>query len=182
MDEDTLKQTLKKLEEHSCIELIPEMKPSGKKRITYDDTRIMMKRGLKILDDNYIEFYYSAARAVIAKQITQREFKVFLCIVHNMKQGKSCTYDALHETLGFDVADISKAVANLEKAQCINVFKRLSEDTGKNYNWYRQVHTTIYDELTDTYEEYVDMELPINGKRLEQRNKDKEETVVELLA
>lgn len=92
MDIKTFKKTLESLVRHHCIELVePTPERCRKKKVTYDDIRIKIKRGMKELNDRYIEFYYSAARAFIAKQITQNEFKVFLCIVNNIKESKSCT-------------------------------------------------------------------------------------------
>ena len=59
MDIKTFKNTLEKLEEHHCIELVePTPEQCKKKKVTYDDMRIKIKRGLKILDDEHnIEFY-----------------------------------------------------------------------------------------------------------------------------
>lgn len=102
---------------------------------------------MKELNDRYIEFYYSAARAFIAKQITQREFKVFLCIVNNIKEGKSCTMEELDKILCIGKSHVVEAIDNLKKAQCIDVIQRRSEK-GNWYNLYSQKYTDIHDEET----------------------------------
>lgn len=148
MDIKTFKNTLNKLVEHHCIELIePTPEQCRKKKVTYDDTRIKIKRGLKELNDRYIEFYYSAARAFISKQITQNEFKVFLCIVNNIKDGKSCTMESLDKILCMGKSHIVEAIKNLETAQCIDVVQYRS-DKGKWYNLYSQKHTDKYNDET----------------------------------
>lgn len=148
MDIKTFKNTLEKLVEHKCIEMVkPTPEQCKKKKITYDDTRIKIKRGLKELSDRYIEFYYSAARAVISKQITQNEFKVFLCIVNNIKEGKSCTMEDLDKILHIGRTHIADAIKNLQAAQCIDVIQYIS-NKGKWYNLYNQMHTNKYDDET----------------------------------
>lgn len=148
MDIKTFKNTLNKLVEHHCIELVePTPEQCRKKKVTYDDTRIKIKRGLKELNDRYIEFYYSAARAFISKQITQNEFKVFLCIVNNIKDGKSCTMEDLDKILCIGKSHIVEAIKNLETAQCIDVVQYRS-DKGKWYNLYSQKHTDKYNDET----------------------------------
>lgn len=148
MDIKTFKNTLEKLVKHKCIEMVePTPEQCKKKKITYDDTRVKIKRGLKELNDRYIEFYYSAARAVISKQITQSEFKVFLCIVNNIKEGKSCTMEDLGKILCIERTHIVDAIHNLETAQCIEVVQYRS-DKGKWYNLYKQRYTNKYDDET----------------------------------
>lgn len=148
MDIKTFKNTLEKLMEHKCIEMVePTPEQCKKKKITYDDTRIKIKRGLKELSDRYIEFYYSAARAVISKQITQNEFKVFLCIVNNIKEGKSCTMEDLDKILCIGRTHVVDAIKNLQAAQCIDVVQYRS-NKGKWYNLYNQTHTSKYDDET----------------------------------
>lgn len=148
MDIKTFKNTLEKLMEHKCIEMVePTPEQCKKKKITYDDTRIKIKRGLKELSDKYIEFYYSAARAVISKQITQNEFKVFLCIVNNIKEGKSCTMEDLDKILCIGRTHVVDAIKNLQAAQCIDVVQYRS-NKGKWYNLYNQTHTSKYDDET----------------------------------
>ncbi|MCC3399204.1 hypothetical protein D4759_29645 [Clostridiales bacterium AHG0011] len=111
------------------------------------DRIIIWRLRLKELDDRYIEFYYSVARAVISKQITQNEFKVFLCIVNNKKEGKSCTMENLDKILCIGRTHIWDAIQNLQKAQCIEVVQYRS-DKGKWYNLYNQTHTNKYDDVT----------------------------------
>lgn len=148
MDIKTFKNTLYRLVNHNCIEMIvPESKQCKNKKITFEDTIIKMKRGLKELNNRYIEFYYSAARAFISKQITQNEFKVFLCIVNNIKEGKSCTIEELNKMLCIDKSHIVDAIRNLKKAQCIDVIQEKG-DKGKYYNLFSQKHTDKHNEIT----------------------------------
>ena len=90
MDISTLKKTLEDLENHKCIKVSdPTPTQCKKKNPTYDDKVIKLTRGLKDIDmDKYIVFYYSVARAFICHQITQNEYKIYLCILNNYKNGK----------------------------------------------------------------------------------------------
>ena len=115
--------------------------------MTFDDTRIRMKRGLREFNNKYIEFYYSAARAFIAKQITQNEFKVFLCVVNNIREEKSCTIEDMDRILHMGKSHIIDAIKNLQEAQCIDVVQNRS-DKGNWYNIYSQKYTDIYDDKT----------------------------------
>ena len=144
MDIKTFKNTLDSLIEHHCIELVA---PETVRKVTFDDTRIRMKRGLRDFNNKYIEFYYSAARAFIAKQITQNEFKVFLCIVNNIRDGKSCTIEDMDRILHMGKPNIINAIKNLQEAQCIDVIQNRS-DKGNWYNVYSQKYTDIYDDKT----------------------------------
>lgn len=144
MDIKTFKNTLDSLIEHHCIELVA---PETVRKVTFDDTRIRMKRGLREFNNKYIEFYYSAARAFIAKQITQNEFKVFLCIVNNIREGKSCTIEDMDRILHMGKSHIIDAIKNLQEAQCIDVVQNRS-DKGNWYNIYSQKYTDIYDDKT----------------------------------
>ena len=144
MDIKTFKDTLERLVAHRCIELV---EPENKTKNSFDLTKIKIKRGLKDLNDKYIEFYYSAARAFIAKQITQNEFKVFLCIVNNIRNGRSCTIEEMDRILHFGKSHIIEAIKNLQSAQCIDVIQNRS-DKGNWYNIYSQKHTNKYNDNT----------------------------------
>lgn len=144
MDIKTFKNTLDSLIEHHCIELVA---PETVRKVTFDDTRIRMKRGLREFNNKYIEFYYSAARAFIAKQITQNEFKVFLCVVNNIREEKSCTIEDMDRILHMGKSHIIDAIKNLQEAQCIDVVQNRS-DKGNWYNIYSQKYTDIYDDKT----------------------------------
>lgn len=141
MDVKTFKSTLERLEMHNCIEMVkPTSDQCKKKIVTFDDTRIKIKRGMKELNDKYIEFYYSTARAFICKQITQNEYKVFLCIVNNIKEDKSCTIKDIGDFLHIGESHVLEAIQNLEKAQCIDIIQYRSEK-GNWFNIYSQKHT-----------------------------------------
>ena len=144
MDIKTFKNTLDSLIEHHCIELVA---PETVRKVTFDDTRIRMKRGLREFNNKYIEFYYSAARAFIAKQITQNEFKVFLCVVNNIREEKTCTIEDMDRILHMGKSHIIDAIKNLQEAQCIDVVQNRS-DKGNWYNIYSQKYTDIYDDKT----------------------------------
>ena len=162
MDIKTFKSTLEKLVEHHCIELIePTPEQCRKKKVTYDDMRIKIKRGLKILDDAHnIEFYYSTARAFISKQITQNEFKVFLCIVNNIKDGKSCTMEDLDKILCIGKSHVVEAISNLQTAQCIDVVQYRS-DKGNWYNLYSQKYTDKHNDTTYIDDNSIDIKIDI---------------------
>lgn len=149
MDIKTFKATLERLVQHHCIELIhPTPEQCGKKKAVYDDIKIKIKRGLKILDEEHnIEFYYSTAKAFISKRITQNEFKVFLCIVNNIKEGKSCTMEDLDKILCIGRPHVVEAVSNLQTAQCIDVVQYRS-NKGNWYNVYSQKYTDKHNDLT----------------------------------
>lgn len=162
MDIKTFKNTLEKLVEHHCIELIePTPEQCKKKKVTYDDMRIKIKRGLKILDNEHnIEFYYSTARAFISKQITQNEFKVFLCIVNNIKDGKSCTMEDLDKILCIGKSHVVEAISNLKTAQCIDVVQYRS-DKGNWYNLYSQKYTDKHNDTTYIDDSNIDIKIDI---------------------
>ena len=166
MDIKTFKNTLEKLVEHHCIELVePTPEQCKKKKITYDDMRIKIKRGLKILDDEHnIDFYYSTARAFISKQITQNEFKVFLCIVNNIKNGKSCTMEDLDKILCIGKSHVVEAISNLKTAQCIDVIQYRS-DKGNWYNLYSQKYTDKHNDTTYIDDSNIDIKIDIPNNK-----------------
>lgn len=178
MDIKTFKDTLDRLVAHHCIELV---EPTQGQKNTFDNTKIKMKRGLKDLNDKYIEFYYSAARAFISKQITQNEFKVFLCIVNNIRNGNSCTIEEMDRILHFGKPHIVDAIKNLQAAQCIDVYQNRS-DKGNWYNIYSQKHTDKYNE--NTYNENnVVVDAP-NSDKVVGIDKSKDDTgiIIKLMA
>lgn len=182
MDIKTFKSTLDSLVRHCCIELVePTPEQCRKKKVTYDDTRIKMKRGMKELNDRYIEFYYSAARAFIAKQVTQNEFKVFLCIVNNIKEGKSCTMEDISRTMRMGKSHVVEAIGNLKNAQCIDVIQKRSEK-GNWFNIYSQKHTDEYND--GTYRD-VDIRVDAPDKGVAEtsyKKEDSEELITRIIA
>ena len=171
MDVKTFKNTLEKLVEHHCIELVePTPEQCKKKKVTYDDMRIKIKRGLKILDDEHnIEFYYSTARAFISKQITQNEFKVFLCIVNNIKNGKSCTMEDLDKILCIGKSHVVEAISNLKTAQCIDVIQYRS-DKGNWYNLYSQKYTDKHNDTTYIDDSNIDIKIDVPNNNVVSMN------------
>ena len=152
MDLSTFKKTINELVEHNCITVtVPTEKQCGKKKPAYDDSIIKLTRRLKdIKNTGFIEFYYSSALAFICKQITQNEYKVFLCLLQQMEEHKPCTLTELSYILGMDKSDISKALKNLDNAQCIEISSNVGfNEKGQPYNIYKKKITDIYD--NDTY-------------------------------
>ncbi len=151
MDVSTLKRTLEELENHKCIKITdPTPKQCNKKNPTYDDKVIKLTRGLKDVDlDKYIIFYYSVARAFICHQITQNEYKVYLCILNNLKNSKSCTLEKISIALDMDKRNVLRAIQNLEIASLLRVDRIPPNDKGKKHNMYYPIDTDKWDKDTD---------------------------------
>ncbi len=151
MDISTLKKTLEDLENHKCIKVTdPTPTQCKKKNPTFDDKVIKLARGLKDIDmDKYIVFYYSVARAFICHQITQNEYKVYLCILNNYKNGKSCTLEKMNITLNMEERNILRAIQSLELASLLRVDRLPPNDKGKKYNMYYPIDTDRWDKDTD---------------------------------
>jgi len=151
MDISTLKKTLEDLENHKCIKVSdPTPTQCKKKNPTFDDKVIKLARGLKDIDmDKYIVFYYSVARAFICHQITQNEYKVYLCILNNYKNGKSCTLKKMNIILNMEERNILRAIQSLELASLLRVDRLPPNDKGKKYNMYYPIDTDRWDEVTD---------------------------------
>lgn len=151
MDISTLKSTLEDLEKHKCIKVTdPTPTQCKKKNLTFDDKVIKLTRGLKDIDkEKYIVFYYSVARAFICHQITQNEYKIYLCILNNFKNGKSCTLEKMNMTLDMEKGHILKGIVSLEKASLLKVDRIPPNDKGKKHNMYYPVDTDRWDDVTD---------------------------------
>ena len=151
MDISTLKKTLKDLEGHNCIKMsVPTSEQCKKKNPAYDDKIIKLTRGLKDIDlDKHIAFYYSVARAFICRQITQNEYKVYLCILNNLKNSKSCTLERIGMTIGMEERNVLRAIQSLEKASLLRVDRIPSNDKGKKHNMYYPMDTDRWDCVTD---------------------------------
>lgn len=151
MDISTLKKTLENLENHKCIKVSdPTPTQCKKKNPTFDDKVIKLTRGLKDIDiDKYIVFYYSVARAFICHQITQNEYKVYLCILNNLKNSKSCTLEKISIVLDMEKRNVLRAIQNLEIASLLRVDRLPPSDKGKKYNMYYPIDTDKWDKDTD---------------------------------
>ena len=101
----------------------------------------------------YVEFYYATARAMICRQITQRDYKVYLCIVNNLKNHSSCTLENLDKTLNMGQRNILGSVQKLETAHLLQVDKVYSDETGNVYNRYTLTDTCEWNEVTCLEEE-----------------------------
>lgn len=178
MDLATFKKTIEELVEHKCITVTtPTEKQCGKKKPTYDDGIIKLTRRLKDINNTgFIEFYYSSALAFICKQITQREYKVFLCLLQQMEEHRSCTLTELSYILGISKGDVSKALDNLDKAQCIEISR---VKPGQNYNIYKKKSTNAYNDIT--YSDDTDLNKIITDNS-SVKDKDMESITIKLLA
>lgn len=166
MDISILKRTLEELVEHKCITLTdPTENQCKKKRPSFDDKIIRLNRRLKdVQNSGFIEFYYSSALAFICKQITQTEYKVFLCLIQQMESHKPCTLSELSYILDMDEANISRALRNLDQAQCIEISDQVGwNDKGQPYNIYKKKSTNIYDKETCSNETDMNEIIDDNG-------------------
>lgn len=151
MDISTLKRTLEDLEKHKCIKLSdPTATQCKKKNPSYDDKVIKLTRGLKDMETKgYVEFYYSVARAFICHQITQNEYKVYLCILNNLKNHNSCTLEKMNIILNMGENNILRAIQSLEKASLLRVDHVFSNEKGKKHNMYYPIDTDMWNNDTD---------------------------------
>lgn len=151
MDISTLKKTLEDLENHKCIKVTePTQAQCKKKNPSFDDKVIKLTRGLKDVDmDKYIIFYYSVARAFICHQITQNEYKVYLCILNNLKDSKSCTLEKISITLDMKKGNILKAIQNLEIASLLRVDRLPPNANDKQHNMYYPTDTDRWNDVTN---------------------------------
>ena len=99
--------------------------------------------------DKYVIFYYSVARAFLCHQITQNEYKVYLCILNNLKNSKSCTLEKMSITLDMEKRNILRGIQNLELASLLRVDRIPPNNKGKKYNMYYPVDTDKWDSVTD---------------------------------
>lgn len=151
MDVETLKKTLEDLERHNCIKVIdPTQIQCKKKNPSFDDKIIKLTRGLKDFESRgYIEFYYSVARAFICHQITQNEYKVYLCILNHLKNSKSCTLEKISLVLDMKKGNVLRAIQNLEMASLLRVDHIPPNEKGKKHNMYYPIDTDKWDQDTD---------------------------------
>lgn len=151
MDVSTLKKTLEDLEKHKCVKVSdPTPAQCSKKNPTYDDKVIKLSKGLKDIDlKKYLVFYYSVARAFICHQITQNEYKVYLCILNNYKNGKSCTLEKISIALDMEKGHVLRAIKNLEIASLLKVDRLPPNDMGKKHNMYYPKDTDKWNDITD---------------------------------
>lgn len=151
MDISTLKKTLEDLENHRCIKVTDSTPTQCKKKNpTFDDKVIKFARGLKDVDlDKYIIFYYSVARAFICHQITQNEYKVYLCILNNLKNSMSCTLEKISIILDMEKRNVLRAIQSLEMASLLRVEHIPPNDKGKKYNMYYPIDTDRWNDTTD---------------------------------
>lgn len=151
MDISTFKKTLEELESHNCIKITdPAPSQCRNKKLTLDDKVIQLTKRLKDVDlDKYIIFYYSVARAFLCHQITQNEYKVYLCILNNLKNSKSCTLEKMSITLNMGKEHVLRAIQELEMASLLRVDRIPANNKDKQHNMYYPIDTKKWDAVTD---------------------------------
>lgn len=143
MNQRTFNQTIDTLIERRFISVTKPTKL--KKKVTYNDYVVKITRRLKDFNDTgFIELYYSAAISFICKQITQNEYKILLCLIQQMEEHRSCSLDELSYILGIDRSNISKALKNLDAAQCIEIEDK-KDQNNHQYNIYKHTDTNMYE-------------------------------------
>ena len=123
-----LKTLLLELENKKWIEIIPDPKQPKK----FDECKLILTRRLKEFQKGYIEFYFSAAGALIDGRISQTDYIVFITLVRNLSDGKKVTYDQLADDLNMDAHNVRKYIKKLEKERCLIIQKHRSD---KGYYW-----------------------------------------------
>lgn len=106
---------------------------------------------------------------------------MFLCIVNNIRDGKSCTIEDMDRILHIGKRNIINAIKNLQEAQCIDVIQNRSVK-GNWYNVYSQKYTDIYDDKT-----YNDQKTKGTVQKkvieMDKRNKEEEDGItIKLMA
>lgn len=86
----------------------------------------------------YTRYYYSATILLINGIIKQQDYRVYLCLVRNLQQKRSVTYDAIAEDTDIDPANISRHMTNLAKSKILLIEKGYNEK-GVLYNSYKLV-------------------------------------------
>lgn len=73
-----------------------------------------------------------------------------------MEDHKPCKLTELSNILGIEKSNVSKALINLDKAQCIEIASNVGfNENGQPYNIYRRKSTNIYN--NDTYNDDSDL-------------------------
>ena len=120
MCRETLNATLQKL---------------SKKYIEYDDFHSRWKIKSVYKSGSDIIFSFAACSLLINKVIKPREFRVYIVLVRNLRDGKSVTYDDISRTLNISEPNISEAIHGLESAHAIQI-ETVVTDKGVKANKY----------------------------------------------
>ena len=68
----------------------------------------------------------------IDREITQKEFLIFITLVRNIKRDIETTFDRLGYDLGICSHDVGKGIRNLHKAKCMQIEKSCNAGYGRN--------------------------------------------------
>lgn len=138
----TLKPLLLNLQEKKWIQIVEDKKKPG----VFLDSRLVLTRRLKEIQQGYIEFYFNIARALIDGRIVANEYLVYITLLRNLDNGRPVTYDELAYDLDFSRQNIAKYIKNLEDAGCIFISKGTT-DKGFECNKYRVTNPQLFDEI-----------------------------------
>lgn len=83
-------------------------------------------------------YYFSASILRINGIITQAEFKTYMCLVRNLFNGESASYDILAEHLQTDKHNIKKYIDGLYAAHAIHI-RKVTNERGLEVNRYTLV-------------------------------------------
>lgn len=83
------------------------------------------------------------------EKLKGNEYKVYLCIINNLKESRSCTLEKISITLNMEKKNILRAIQNLEIASLLRVDRLPANDKGKKHNMYYPVDTDRWNEVTD---------------------------------
>lgn len=87
----------------------------------------------------YTKYCYSATIQLVNKVISSKEFIVYLCLVRNLQQNKSVTYESIADNLDIDKSNVGKYIRGLHQAGMIKIDIGYNEK-GLQYNAYRILH------------------------------------------
>ncbi|MEE3352387.1 MAG: hypothetical protein VZR13_08260, partial [Saccharofermentanaceae bacterium] len=137
-----LREVLAELVKRKYVELTPDRKAPK----DYGRQRIKLSRRLEEFQRGYVQFYFSAANALIDGKISQTDFRVFLCLVRNLQTDhKAVTYDQIADDLDMDPQHVGRSIRRLRDERCLLVRKQPTE-SGWEYNRYMILDPDVFRE------------------------------------
>lgn len=127
MHDDTLKDVITKMTNNE-----------GRKRLiyiskgeTYNESRI--RSAIRVSDGSgYMKVPSVAIQKYVDREISQKEFLIFITLVRNIKKDIETTLDRLGYDLGICPHDVAKGIRNLHKAECMQIEKSCNAGYGRN--------------------------------------------------
>lgn len=127
MHDDTVKDVIAKMTSNE-----------GKKRFlylskgeTYNESRIRI--ATRVSDSSgYMKVPSIAIQKYIDREISQKDFLIFITLVRNIKRDIETTLDRLGYDLGSCPHDVAKGIKSLHKAECMQVEKSCNAGYGRN--------------------------------------------------